>query len=107
MRRTRTAGKSVGQPLRGAAREVHRDRVALGEARDAAEVVVVLVGDARCRRGRRARGPTRSRRAFVSAIVKPQSIITRVLPHSTTSALPELPLPSEVKRMQPFAGAAT
>jgi len=24
--------------------------------------------------------------------------MTRVVPHSTTSALPELPLPSEVKR---------
>jgi hypothetical protein len=31
--------------------------------------------------------------------VKPQSIITRVVPLSTTSALPELPLPNEVKRI--------
>src|SRR5437868_15051830 len=40
--------------------------------------------------------PTRSRRALVSASVKPQSIITRVAPLSTTSPLPELPLPREV-----------
>src|SRR5215212_8588533 len=40
--------------------------------------------------------PTRSSRALVSPSVKPQSIMTRVAPLSTTSPLPELPLPSEV-----------
>jgi hypothetical protein len=40
--------------------------------------------------------PARSSRSLVSASVKPQSIITRVAPHSTTSPLPELPLPSDV-----------
>src|SRR5471030_185679 len=43
--------------------------------------------------------PARSRRALVSASEKPQSIMTRVRPLSTTSALPALPLPSEVKRI--------
>src|SRR5579862_967100 len=43
--------------------------------------------------------PARSRRAFVSARPKPQSIRTRVRPFSTTSPLPELPLPSEVNRI--------
>jgi hypothetical protein len=42
--------------------------------------------------------PARSSRALVSAMVKPQSIMTRVSPLSTTSPLPELPLPRDVKR---------
>src|SRR5687767_1159606 len=42
--------------------------------------------------------PRRSRRSRVSAMVNPQSIITRVLPLSTTSPLPELPLPRDAKR---------
>ncbi|MEO5677572.1 MAG: hypothetical protein ABIQ84_08495 [Usitatibacter sp.] len=35
----------------------------------------------------------------VSAIENPQSIMTRVVPLSTTSALPELPLPNDVNRI--------
>jgi hypothetical protein len=34
-------------------------------------------------------------------MVNPQSIINRVLPLSTTSPLPELPLPSEANRITP------
>jgi hypothetical protein len=37
---------------------------------------------------------------WVAESAKPQSIMTRVVPLSTTSPLPKLPLPSDVKRMQ-------
>src|SRR6187399_1114676 len=42
--------------------------------------------------------PMRFSRSRVSPMPKPQSIITRVAPLSTTSALPELPLPMEANR---------
>jgi hypothetical protein len=43
--------------------------------------------------------PRDSSFSFVAESVNPQSIMTRVVPLSTTSPLPELPLPSEVKRI--------
>src|SRR3954469_5984145 len=43
--------------------------------------------------------PRDSSFSLVTASVNPQSIMTRVVPLSTTSPLPELPLPSEVKRI--------
>src|SRR5262245_30510766 len=45
--------------------------------------------------------PRRPRRLAVSARPKPQSSRTRVVPDSTTRALPWLPLPREAKRMPP------
>jgi hypothetical protein len=65
-------GKVRREPLRRAAREVHRDRVALGEARDAADVVVMLVGHADAvDRGRRhaARLELRNRRGQREAAI--------------------------------------
>src|SRR5262249_42616746 len=43
--------------------------------------------------------PSRASRLAVSFTPNPQSIITRVAPHSATSPLPSLPLPIDAKRI--------
>ena len=69
----------------------------LREARHAAQVIGVLVGDDDRGEVAGARPSLPSRKA-VSPSANPQSMRMRVRSRSTTSPLPELPLPREAKR---------